>query len=170
MRTIVLQGSARSHGHTRQVLDELKSHLAYDCVDLHSLTIHPYDYGHTHQGDDFLPLMQRVVSYERLLLATPVYWYAMSGLMKTFLDRITDCLKIDKPTGRKLRGMELVVLSCGSDDIEHEGFFVPFQKSADYLGMTYGGQVHTWISEPPIPEEVRARLKTFAEGLKSIPG
>ena len=36
--------------------------------------------------------------------------------MKKFFDRISDCIKIEKETGRKLRGMEMAVLSCGSDN------------------------------------------------------
>ncbi|MCP4458779.1 MAG: NAD(P)H-dependent oxidoreductase [Cytophagales bacterium] len=37
-------------------------------------------------------------------MATPVYWYSMSGIMKVFLDRIYDVLTIEKELGRKLHG------------------------------------------------------------------
>ena len=99
-----------------------------------------------------------------------VYWYSMSGLMKAFFDRITDCLKIEKETGRKLRGKYMAAISCGSDDNEVEGFFVPFQKSADYLGMTYVGNIHTWIESNHPPEIVWNLISEFAANLeKRIP-
>lgn len=85
----------------------------------------------------------------------------MSGLLKNFLDRITDCLKSEKETGRKLRGKNLVIISCGSEEAEVEGFFVPFQLSAEYLGMNYCGHVHTWIEED-MSEEVKTKINFFA--------
>ena len=62
-------------------------------------------------------------------------------------DRITACLKTEKETERKLRGKNMAAMSCGSDSIKHEGFFFPFEKSANYLGMHYSGHIHTWIEE-----------------------
>jgi len=49
--------------------------------------------------------------------------------MKTFFDRITDCLKIEKETGRKLRGKAMTMVSCRSDDEIKEGFAMPFRES-----------------------------------------
>lgn len=54
---------------------------------------------------DYLNLMKQILDkYETLILATPVYWYSMSGIMKVFFDRLTDLLTIEKEFGRKLRG------------------------------------------------------------------
>ena len=86
--------------------------------------------------------------------------------MKIFFDRLSDCLKIEKETGRKLRGKNMAVLSCGSDDTETEGFFVPFRKSAAYLGMNYLADKHTWLEDGLICEEVAKRVQTFAGVLK----
>jgi len=90
----------------------------------------------------------------------------MSGLMKTFFDRLSDCLRIEKETGRKLRGKNMAAISCGSDEIETEGFFTPFRKSAEYLGMNYIGNIHTWIEDELVSSEVDTRIQNFAKLLK----
>ena len=104
-----------------------------------------YDYSHANQEDDFLDLMRRIMDeYDVLIFATPVYWYAMSGIMKVFFDRLTDLLKIEKDLGRKLRGKYMAVLSSSNGDNLGDHFWLPFRKSAAYLGMHYVGDLHTY--------------------------
>lgn len=166
MKRIIIQGSARNDGNTAQVIAQLKLHLEADVLDLTTKDIEPFDYEFTNQNDDFSAIIREIADdYDMLIFATPVYWYAMSGTMKIFFDRISDCLKIDKPTGRKLRGKTMAAISCGSDSTEVEGFFVPFMNSAGYLGMNYAGHIHTWVDET-IDEENKDKIKAFANVLK----
>ncbi len=39
------------------------------------------------QKDDMAGLMEKMLTADVIVLATPVYFYAMSGLLKTFIDR-----------------------------------------------------------------------------------
>ena len=39
------------------------------------------------QKDDMAELMEKMLTADVIVLATPVYFYAMSGLLKTFIDR-----------------------------------------------------------------------------------
>ena len=165
MKIIIIQGSARSKGDTNNIVRVLQKYLKSDFVDLKTKLIHPYDYEHANQSDDFLPLMRHITNYDLVLFATPVYWYTMSGIMKDFFDRITDCLKIEKETGRKLRGMSMAALCCSSDSKQVDGFFNPFEQSADYLGMRYLGNLHTWVEDGSVSEEVEALIRIFAEEL-----
>ena len=59
----------------------------------------------------------------------------------------------------------MAAVSCGSDDIETEGFFVPFKNSAEYLGMQYLGNVHTWIENEAPEQEVLTKIKSFTSDL-----
>lgn len=90
-------------------------------------------------------------------MVTPVYWYSMSGTMKIFFDRISDCLK----TGKKLRGMDLAVVTSASDQILKSGFHMPFIETANYLGMNYIGDVHSWVIEGEIPDAVIQKKNRF---------
>jgi len=161
MSNIIIQGSSRSKGNTNQIAKIIQDGLGGEIIDLKQHNIGSYSYEHENRNDDFLPIMKRIVEYDTIIFITPVYWYAMSGTMKIFFDRITDCLQIEKEIGRKLKGKNMLAISCGSDGIETEGFFVPFKNSAEYLGMNYLGDLHTWI-ENEIPEhEVLIKIKSF---------
>ncbi len=164
MKRIIIQGSSRSKGNTNKVFRLLMKELEFDVVELSLKRIGYFDYEFKNQTDDFLSIIKKIANeYELIVFATPVYWYSMSGLMKTFFDRLSDCLRIEKETGRKLRGKNMAVISCGSDETETEGFFIPFQKSAEYLGMNYIGNIHTWIEDELVSNEVETRIKNFAK-------
>ena len=165
MKRIIIQGSSRNNGNTSMIVQILRDQLDCDLVNLCDYKIGQYDYEHQNRDDDFLTLMRKIVTYDVIIFATPVYWYAMSGTLKTFFDRITDCLKIDKETGRKLRGKNMAAISCGSEPVETEGFFLPFKESASYLGMQYLGHMHTWI-EKDISDLVLKIIQDFSEKIK----
>ncbi|MEM6263748.1 MAG: NAD(P)H-dependent oxidoreductase [Bacteroidota bacterium] len=166
MSLIIIQGSSRLEGNTHKVVLELQKHLGGEEIPLKEYDISAYDYEHLNQSDDFLPLFQRLLAYDTWIFATPEYWYSMSGIMKNFFDRITDGLTIEKDLGRQLRGKKMAALVCSSGPEETEGFFMPFRASANYLGMDYLGDIHTWVGKVGIPKEVDERLLTFAQQIK----
>lgn len=161
-RGVILQGSSKSNGNTNKIALFIKERTGFDIIDLKSKNIGPFDYDFKNRGDDFLPTIKEVVeNYDTLIFATPVYWYAMSGIMKTFIDRITDCIKIEKETGRKLKGKKMGMISCGSGSELKEGFTMPFIESANYLGMHYLGDIHTWIEDENIPKQLQNDIHVF---------
>lgn len=163
MKGVIIQGSSRSKGNTHKIASYLQELTGFDIIDLRTKRIGPFDYEFNNHNDDFIPLITEIANtYDTLIFATPVYWYAMSGIMKNFFDRITDCLKTEKETGRKLREKSMAMVSCGSDAHLKEGFEMPFRESAHYLGMAYLGGVHTWIENDEIPEEVKKALHRMA--------
>ena len=85
--------------------------------------------------------------------------------MKVFFDRISDFLFEEKEIGRRLRGMNMGVMSCGSDQEIKKGFEMPFVERANYLGMEYVGHIHTWIENRKIPQTVQQRITEFANRL-----
>ncbi len=165
MKKVIIQGSSKSNGNTNQIAKLIQKELECDLVDLKNYQIGQFDYDFKNRQDDFLPLINKIITYDLILFLTPVYWYSMSGLMKTFFDRITDCLKIEKETGRRLRGKYMMAISCGSERKATEGFFVPFELSAQYLGMEYLGDLHTWIEKDEPNEEVIHNVQRFIQRL-----
>ncbi|NJB84575.1 multimeric flavodoxin WrbA [Lewinella marina] len=145
-KTLIVMGSARADGNTALAARSLKDSMGGKIINLLDHRIAPFDYGNDYPIDDaFLSMIKRVVIYDRLILASPVYWYSMSGPMKQFLDRFTDLLTYHKDLGRRLRGKELGVLSCSGDATVNPGFYEPFRLTADYLGMPYGPEHHAWV-------------------------
>ncbi len=163
MKRIIIQGSSRSGGNTNKIVKYLMNEVDCDFVDLAKKNIGHYDYDYNNMDDDFLPLIRNIVNeYDLIIFATPVYWFTMSGLTKMFFDRLSDCIRIEKETGRKLRGKKMAVISCGSQKNPTPGFFKPFQLSAEYLGMKYIGDTHTWIDDEMI-DEVKNIISDFSK-------
>ena len=161
-RTVIIMGSARSDGNTSSMVNYLGKKSKFQVIDLKKKYIGEFDYNFSNQNDDFHPLINYILNnYSTIVFATPVYWYSMSGRMKTFFDRISDLLLIDKATARKFKGKKMAVLSCSNEDDLIANFYMPFKETANYLDMQYIGDVHTWIEKDEIVDEVKKKLDEF---------
>ncbi|GMN10184.1 flavodoxin family protein [Croceitalea sp. MTPC9] len=144
MKKVVIVGSSRNDGNTANLTKQLIEKAKWDLVNLNDYDFSYFDYEHKNRNDDYLNLMKEITEkYETLIFVTPVYWYSMSGIMKVFFDRLTDLLTIEKEHGRKLRGKKMAVMSCSIGGNLGEHFWLPFSKTANYLGMEYLGNTHT---------------------------
>jgi len=170
MKILLIQASSRSDGHTHEMVQRLRAAIPFDLIDLRQKQIAPYDYQQDYpEGDDFMPLLRKMVDYDLIIFATPVYWYSMSGLLKNFLDRISQGIRQDKASVRQLKDKKIAVLTCGSERTEVEGFNVPFQLTAGYLDMQYVGAVYTWMADrTKLLPEVEDRIIQFAERLSAL--
>lgn len=148
MRKFIILGSSRNDGNTKKVIDQLKSMSDFDSIDLNYFNISYYDYEHTNKDDDYIQLMRTILdNYDTIIFVTPVYWYSMSGIMKVFFDRISDLLDNEKEMGRKLRNMNMAVLTSSIGDNLGDKFWYPIIETSNYLGMNYRGNVHTIDNE-----------------------
>ena len=170
LKSVIIIGTSRSNGNTRLAVDILREHFESDLIDLNDYQISYYDYGHGNSDDDYLPLMKRITdAYDLVILATPVYWYSMSGVIKVFFDRLTDLLEIDKDTGRRLRGKKMAVVSTSLGDNIGDSFWLPFKEVARYLGMTYTGNIEVNFKNAETKNEGFVRLREFAGQIISFP-
>jgi len=142
-KKVIILGSSRSFGNTAKSIAAISEKYNIEVIDLNNYTFSYYDYESKNLDDDFLPLITSIIEkYDTLIFATPVYWYNMSGIMKVFFDRFSDLIRVEKETGRKLKGKNMSVISNSHNDRIDASFYIPFQKSADYLGMNYTGGIH----------------------------
>ena len=156
-------GSARRDGDTGRAVDALRAALpaASDLIDLTAHPLRPFDYAGTAAGDDFDAVVERMLAAPAILFATPVYWYAMSGLMKTLFDRFSDLLSDRDASGRarRLAGRDMWLLAVGADPELPPGFEVPFRMTADYLGLRWRGEAYVFAGAPEAEKSERlARL------------
>ena len=152
--TVIIQASARSHGDTNTIVNELNKHNNFDVIDLKTKKIGHFEYDFKNADDDFLPLMEEIISkYDTIVFATPVYWYNMSSILKAFFDRLSDLLHYKN----------MAMISNNNYDDIKEGFSMPFRESANYLGMTYLGNTHAWVEEGKINPVAIDRIDAFRE-------
>jgi multimeric flavodoxin WrbA len=148
MKKVIIVGSSRNDGNAMNLSKKLIEKSEWDLINLNDYEISYFDYEHKNRNDDFLNLIKEIVKkYETLIFVTPIYWFAMSGIMKVFFDRFTDLLTIERALGRKLRGKKMAVISCSVGENLGENFWLPFSETAKYLGMQYIGNSHTITGE-----------------------
>lgn len=146
IKRLVILGTARDESNTLKSLRASAHFQDFDLIELHKLHISPYSYSNP-ANDDFLDVANRMLDADEIIFATPVYWYAMSGALKTFIDRFSDLISTSKPLGRRLKGKTTYLFSTGSDDILPEGFEIPFKKTSEYFGMNFKGSFYIKIKD-----------------------
>lgn len=142
MKAVVILASSRSYGNTAGLSDDIANRIDADLIDLNQYKIQPYSYVEEYE-DDFVELIKRMVKvYDTFIFATPVYWYSMSGVLKVFFDRFTDLITLYKDLGRELGGKSVYVITTSSGDHLGDQFWLPFQKTFNYLNMSFKGGYH----------------------------
>jgi putative NADPH-quinone reductase len=133
-----------------------------DLADLSGIEIEPFRYEARSTRDGFDPLVEKMIAARAILFATPVYWYAMGGRMKTLFDRFTDLLtdRDDSRRARALAGRDIWMLAVGADPELPAGFDVPFRMTADYLALRWQGSAYLASNEAQASR--RQKLARFA--------
>jgi multimeric flavodoxin WrbA len=136
---LVILGSSREDSNTLKAVQKLLP-FPYDLIDLYQKKIQFYEYKSQkmeEQEDDFYSIATEMLLYDRLIFATPVYWYSMSGRMKIFFDRLTELTDTYKPIGKALKGKEVYLVASGASPGLPEGFEIPFRLTAEYFDMKF---------------------------------
>lgn len=138
---LVINGSARPNNNTAKLVFELLGHDV-NVIELSELKVSHYNYDGTYDRDDrFQDIADQIANSDIIVLATPVYWYTMSGHMKVFLDRWTDLITSHKAKGRALTGKKVALIVQSTSEAMPEGFEVPFRLTSEYMDMEYIGSV-----------------------------
>jgi multimeric flavodoxin WrbA len=164
LSTLALFSSSRRFGNTGQLIDRIAWQLNIEVIDLATQRMSAYDYDHLNRNDDFEPLMSNVLAHDQIILATPIYWYAVSPAMKVFLDRISDFLELPDLLckGRRLRGKNAYVVCTSISDEPSVEFMGAFLETFKYLGMHFGGVAHVNCREGYLPQAHDAAAAAFA--------
>ena len=163
MEVAIILGTSKPDGNTRLLVDELAKKVESEIFDLAEFEISFFDYLHKNREDQFLPLLRKLVCYEHIVFATPVYWYSMSAQLKVFFDRLSDLLTIEKDLGYQLKGKSISVVSTGYDLNCPKCFIQPFELTAKYLQLNFKGfeylSIQTKVNASSLREAVDRAVK-----------
>jgi multimeric flavodoxin WrbA len=135
---------AREAGHDTALvhLDDYVTHLLRDCRRCRDAN------GRCTIDDGFESLLRdRVLPAEAIVLATPLYWYGVSGQLKTFLDRIFCYIAASEPEADRFvqgllgKRLALVIASEESYPGASLGVIHEIQEYARYTHSAFVGVV-----------------------------
>jgi multimeric flavodoxin WrbA len=167
-KPVIILGSARKDSDTKNFLERVFVQTDYKLIDLLDFHVSPFSYLHGYStGDEFLKIIEKLIQEDAIVFATPVYWYAMSGLMKIFFDRLTDLVTIKKPMGKELKGKSTFLIVVGKEEEMPPGFETPFKFTSTYLNMSYEGCIYYSTKHPKSDEIMQHSIDTFISKIKS---
>lgn len=131
-RVIVIEGSPRKYGSSSQLAQiaiqgikdaggEAELIFLYDynvkpCIGCVSEDTKYCKFPCVIDDDDFNKIAGKIVESDGLIIATPVYWYAPSGVLKNFIDRLTSLENMIFHSGRSLlEGKVVGFIATGLD-------------------------------------------------------
>ncbi|AFH63421.1 flavodoxin family protein [Paenibacillus caseinilyticus] len=156
MGIAVLYGSSRRNGNTDILAARLAEGREADHLYLSDYRLQPIvDYRHEEPGpypdDDYHELIGRVLAADALVFATPIYWYGISGVLKTFFDRWSQSLRESrKEFLAGLAGKPAYVIAVGDDDPQVKGqpLVQQFRYIFDFTGIRLAGHVIGTANKP----------------------
>lgn len=143
MSILLINGSPRKQGNTATLGERLLQDIPHQTCHLTDYQLHfVQDYrdtSHPQQdlSDDFAELMTSFAQAEDIVLATPVYWYTMTGQLKVFMDRWFDSYS----TGFDFSHKRIYLLVVGADQPQTKalGITQAVQHSCEWLKMDFQG-------------------------------
>lgn len=153
MKTVILFGSPRKDGNTRQLVDAFtgavkKGRHEVRLLHLNDMKIRPCqgclacaETGECRIKDDMRDVCTSIMESDVIVYATPVYWWAPSAQLKAVMDR--SIAFFDGSMNSRVKGKKAVSLVCCADTDEETcaPTLEIFKRSFDGLGMEYAGHV-----------------------------
>jgi len=141
-KTAIILGTSRANGNTANVTNIVAQESNAVIFDISKYNILPFDYEHKNKHDDFISLIKEILTYDKIILSSPIYWFSPSVQMKLFLDRLTDLITVEKDLGKQLKGKSTALISTSEAPDPESCFEDIFKHTFEYLGMNYKGMLH----------------------------
>lgn len=106
-KILFVNSSPNRDGNTYRIGEELLKDKEHDVLQMADYRISQY--GQVFDDDEMKEVLKEMDKYDILVIGSPVYWYTVGGMLKTFIDRLYML-----PEAEALRGKKLYLFAQGS--------------------------------------------------------
>ena len=106
-KILFVNSSPNRDGNTYRIGQELLKDKEHDVLQMADYRISQY--GQVFEDDEMKEVLKEMDKYDILVIGSPVYWYTVGGMLKTFIDRLYML-----PEAEALRGKKLYLFAQGS--------------------------------------------------------
>lgn len=106
-KIIFMNSSPNKNGNTFRIGEELLKNIDHDILQMSDYKISQY--GKVYQDDQINEIFKELENKDTIVIGTPIYWYTVGGILKTFIDRLYLL-----PEAKILRGKKLYLFAQGS--------------------------------------------------------
>ena len=106
-KILFVNSSPNREGNTYRIGEELLKDKEHDVLQMADYRISQY--GQVFEDDEMKEVWKEIDKYDILVIGSPLYWYTVGGMLKTFIDRLYML-----PEAEALRGKKLYLFAQGS--------------------------------------------------------
>ncbi len=85
-KIIFMNGSPNKSGNTFRIGEEILKGVNHDILQMSDYKV--YQYGQVYEDDQINEIFKHLENVDTIVIGTPVYWYTVGGILKTFIDRL----------------------------------------------------------------------------------
>lgn len=106
-KILFINSSPNRDANTYRIGEELLKDKEHEVLQMADYRISQY--GQVFEDDEMKEVLKEMDKYDILVIGSPVYWYTVGGMLKTFVDRLYML-----PEAEALRGKKLYLFAQGS--------------------------------------------------------
>ena len=99
-KILFVNSSPNRDGNTYRIGEELLKDKEHDVLQMADYRISQY--GQVFEDDEMKEVLKEMNKYDILVIGSPVYWYTVGGMLKTFIDRLYMLPEVEALRGKKL--------------------------------------------------------------------
>ena len=99
-KVLFMNCSPNKNGNTYRIGQKLLENVEHDVLQMSDYKI--YQYGQVYEDDQIKDVFDKIEKVDTIVIGSPVYWYTLSGILKTFIDRFYMLDDAKKLNGKKL--------------------------------------------------------------------
>lgn len=133
-KVLFMNSSPNKNGNTMRIGEELLKNTPHDVLQMSDYKVSQY--GNVYEDDQINDIFKVIQDKEILVIGSPVYWYTVGGLLKTFIDRLYLL-----PEAEVLKGKKLYFFAQGSgpDDGTIKAIEHLTSRVSELMGMELKG-------------------------------
>ena len=129
-KIIFMNGSPNKSGNTFRIGEEILKGISHDILQMSDYKVSQY--GQVYEDDEINKIFEKIKNVDTIVIGTPVYWYTVSGIVKTFIDRLYLL-----PEAEVLKGKNLYFFAQGSapDELARQSITFLATRVSELMGM-----------------------------------
>lgn len=147
---LFINSSPNKNGNTYRIGEELLKDKEHDVLQMADYRISQY--GQVFDDDEIKEVVKEIDKYDILVIGSPVYWYTVGGMLKTFIDRLYML-----PEAEALRGKKLYLFAQGSAPNQDTVKSIEFLSNR--LSYLMGMELKRVITDNSDGNEILSKMK-----------
>ena len=149
-KILFMNSSPNRDGNTYRIGKELLKDKEHDVLQMADYRISQY--GQVFDDDEIKDVLKKIDECDVLVIGSPVYWYTVSGMLKTFIDRLYML-----PGAEALRGKKLYLFAQASAPNQDTVKSIEFLSNR--LSYLMGMELKGVVTDSSDGKEILSKMK-----------